>query len=264
MVSGWAANVMQQTTIRAHVKLSFAVRARDTRMAEAVNASDSTDEQMLGELWTYARARPAPRVVRRRGRRVRLGERRVVLRRTPVPRPASDAAEVVPPGERDPEAPRLAQPARDTDRGRARRSGPRAARSTATSRGPARSPTPSASGCSGPRGTSSACALGGRNELYERFYLSDSFQVTALACDDRRQVPAGDSRRAVPARLINGGSANDGSGAERVKPRQRGNPRRPPPVPRTSTASAAARTSRSKQFEHIVTERGVQLQSRRS
>ena len=53
MVSGWAANVMQQTSIRAHVKLSFAYELA-TRMAEAVNASDATTKQMLGEIWTYS------------------------------------------------------------------------------------------------------------------------------------------------------------------------------------------------------------------
>ncbi len=53
MVSGWAANVMQQTSIRAHVKLSFAYELA-TRMAEAVNANDASTKQMLGELWTYS------------------------------------------------------------------------------------------------------------------------------------------------------------------------------------------------------------------
>jgi 4-hydroxyphenylacetate 3-monooxygenase len=53
MASGWAANVMQQTSIRAHVKLSFAYELA-TRMAEAVNATDPGTRQMLGEIWTYA------------------------------------------------------------------------------------------------------------------------------------------------------------------------------------------------------------------
>jgi 4-hydroxyphenylacetate 3-monooxygenase len=53
MVTGWAANVMQQTSIRAHVKLSFAYELA-TRMAEAIDASDASTREMLGELWTYA------------------------------------------------------------------------------------------------------------------------------------------------------------------------------------------------------------------
>jgi 4-hydroxyphenylacetate 3-monooxygenase len=53
MTAGWVANVMQQTTIRAHVKLEFAHELA-TRMARAVNATDDTTNEMLGELWTYA------------------------------------------------------------------------------------------------------------------------------------------------------------------------------------------------------------------
>jgi len=53
MTAGWVANVMQQTTIRAHVKLQFAYELA-TRMATAVNATDASTNQMLGELWTYA------------------------------------------------------------------------------------------------------------------------------------------------------------------------------------------------------------------
>lgn len=53
MTAGWVANVMQQTTIRAHVKLQFAYELA-TRMAKAVNATDAATSQMLGELWSYA------------------------------------------------------------------------------------------------------------------------------------------------------------------------------------------------------------------
>jgi len=52
MTAGWVANVMQQTTIRAHVKLQFAYELA-TRMAHAVGANDSATNEMLGELWTY-------------------------------------------------------------------------------------------------------------------------------------------------------------------------------------------------------------------
>lgn len=52
MTAGWVANVMQQTTVRAHVKLEFAYELA-TRMARAVNAKDATTTEMLGELWTY-------------------------------------------------------------------------------------------------------------------------------------------------------------------------------------------------------------------
>jgi 4-hydroxyphenylacetate 3-monooxygenase len=53
MATGWAANVMQQTSIRAYVKLAFAYELA-TRMTEAVNATDASTKEMLGELWTYA------------------------------------------------------------------------------------------------------------------------------------------------------------------------------------------------------------------
>jgi 4-hydroxyphenylacetate 3-monooxygenase len=53
MTAGWVANVMQQTTIRAHVKLQFAYELA-TRMAEAIGLNDATTKELLGELWTYA------------------------------------------------------------------------------------------------------------------------------------------------------------------------------------------------------------------
>ena len=64
------------------------------------------------------------------------------------------------------------------------------ARPTSTARSPSRSPsttrrparTPSGgSGCSGSPGTTSAPTSAARGELYERFYLSDSWRMTALA-----------------------------------------------------------------------------------
>jgi 4-hydroxyphenylacetate 3-monooxygenase len=53
MTTGWTANVMQQTSIRAYVKLAFAYELA-TRMAEAINACDAATKEMLGELWTYS------------------------------------------------------------------------------------------------------------------------------------------------------------------------------------------------------------------
>jgi len=54
MREGWAANIMQQTAIRAAVKLEFAYDLC-TRMARATNAEERGDTpQMLGELWGYA------------------------------------------------------------------------------------------------------------------------------------------------------------------------------------------------------------------
>lgn len=54
MGSGWTGNVMQQTSIRAAVKLEFAYELA-TRMVEAQNAGSRTDQQqMLGEIWCYA------------------------------------------------------------------------------------------------------------------------------------------------------------------------------------------------------------------
>lgn len=53
MTTGWVANIMQQTTIRAHVKLRFAWELA-TQMSKAVNADSPAMNEMLGELWTYA------------------------------------------------------------------------------------------------------------------------------------------------------------------------------------------------------------------
>jgi aromatic ring hydroxylase len=54
MADGWAANVMQQTSLRAAVKLEFA-HELCTRMAEALNSAGRPDTSgMLGEVWTYA------------------------------------------------------------------------------------------------------------------------------------------------------------------------------------------------------------------
>lgn len=53
MTTGWVANIMQQTTIRAHVKLTFAWQLA-TKMAVAVNADTPAVNEMLGELWSYA------------------------------------------------------------------------------------------------------------------------------------------------------------------------------------------------------------------
>jgi aromatic ring hydroxylase len=54
MGSGWVGNVMQQTSIRAAVKLEFAYELA-SRMVEAQNAGGRSDnQQMLGELWCYS------------------------------------------------------------------------------------------------------------------------------------------------------------------------------------------------------------------
>jgi aromatic ring hydroxylase len=54
MGSGWTGNVMQQTSIRAAVKLEFAYELA-TRMVKAQNAEGRADQQqMLGEIWCYA------------------------------------------------------------------------------------------------------------------------------------------------------------------------------------------------------------------
>jgi 4-hydroxyphenylacetate 3-monooxygenase/anthranilate 3-monooxygenase (FAD)/4-hydroxyphenylacetate 3-monooxygenase len=54
MHGGWAANILQQTGIRAAVKLEFAYELC-TRMAQATNADGRPDTaQMLGEIWAYA------------------------------------------------------------------------------------------------------------------------------------------------------------------------------------------------------------------
>lgn len=54
MGSGWTGNVMQQTSIRAAVKLEFAYELA-SRMVEAQNAGARSDtQQLLGELWCYS------------------------------------------------------------------------------------------------------------------------------------------------------------------------------------------------------------------
>jgi aromatic ring hydroxylase len=54
MGSGWTGNIMQQTTIRAAVKLEF-IYELCTRMVEAQNAGGrSENQQMLGEIWCYS------------------------------------------------------------------------------------------------------------------------------------------------------------------------------------------------------------------
>jgi 4-hydroxyphenylacetate 3-monooxygenase oxygenase component len=53
MTTGWQPNIMQQTSIRAQIKLEFAWGVA-TRMAEAINAASGTGAEMLGEIWSYA------------------------------------------------------------------------------------------------------------------------------------------------------------------------------------------------------------------
>lgn len=53
MTAGWVGNIMQQTSIRAAVKLEFAYELC-TRMADALNGARPEVTQQLGELWSYA------------------------------------------------------------------------------------------------------------------------------------------------------------------------------------------------------------------
>jgi 4-hydroxyphenylacetate 3-monooxygenase len=53
LTSGWVANIMQQTTIRAMVKLEFAYELA-TRMVQAIGGDNSSAQEQLGEIWTYA------------------------------------------------------------------------------------------------------------------------------------------------------------------------------------------------------------------
>jgi aromatic ring hydroxylase len=53
MQTTWMPNIMQQTMIRAAVKLDFAWGLA-RRMAKTINAADGATEQMLGEIWSYA------------------------------------------------------------------------------------------------------------------------------------------------------------------------------------------------------------------
>jgi 4-hydroxyphenylacetate 3-monooxygenase oxygenase component len=53
LTSGWVPNIMQQTTIRAMVKLEFAYELA-TRMVQAIGGENPSSAEQLGELWTYA------------------------------------------------------------------------------------------------------------------------------------------------------------------------------------------------------------------
>jgi 4-hydroxyphenylacetate 3-monooxygenase len=53
LTSGWVANIMQQTTIRALVKLEFAYELA-TAMVQAIGGENPGTSEQLGELWTYA------------------------------------------------------------------------------------------------------------------------------------------------------------------------------------------------------------------
>ena len=53
MIAGWAANIMQQTSIRARVKLEFAYELC-SRMAATLNDRRPETLRMLGEIWSYA------------------------------------------------------------------------------------------------------------------------------------------------------------------------------------------------------------------
>jgi 4-hydroxyphenylacetate 3-monooxygenase len=53
LTSGWVANIMQQTTIRAMVKLEFAYELA-TEMVRAIGGETPSTVAQLGELWTYA------------------------------------------------------------------------------------------------------------------------------------------------------------------------------------------------------------------
>jgi 4-hydroxyphenylacetate 3-monooxygenase len=52
MATGWVANIMQQAGVRAQVKLQFAYEL-GTAMARALGADNETTRELLGELWTY-------------------------------------------------------------------------------------------------------------------------------------------------------------------------------------------------------------------
>jgi 4-hydroxyphenylacetate 3-monooxygenase len=53
LAAGWTANIMQQTSIRARVKLDFAYELV-SRMVQAIGAVNPTTSEQLGEIWSYA------------------------------------------------------------------------------------------------------------------------------------------------------------------------------------------------------------------
>ena len=192
--STWTANVLQQTSIRAAVKLQLCWELA-ARMAEVVHDESATTQQLLGELWTYAELTRAAVAAAEAGaqRRRRWG---VVLRRATVLGAAADVAPLVPPGLRDHQAHRGPQPARHPD-------GPPAR--------PRRAPPPHRPvlpGCRRPRGRGAdpgvPGGLGpgrlrarGEGELYERFYLASAARTSQMA-----HAVAARRLRAEPATLL--------------------------------------------------------------
>ena len=53
MANGWTANIMQQTTLRAQIKLEFAYELV-TRMVELTGAANPINNEYCGEVWSYA------------------------------------------------------------------------------------------------------------------------------------------------------------------------------------------------------------------
>ncbi len=126
MKHGWAANIIQQTAIRAAVKLEFAYDLA-FKMVEVQNMGARAEAtQLLGELVTYADMTRAGDPCRR-GRRSPVPVRRLVLRWRTVHRAARPDAIVDDPGQRHLQDVGQSQPAVHAERGGVRRPGARTA-----------------------------------------------------------------------------------------------------------------------------------------
>jgi aromatic ring hydroxylase len=179
MGSGWTANVMQQTSIRAAVKLEFAYEIA-TRMVQAQNAAGRAEnQQMLGEIWCYsALVRAALRAAESDAREYGAGtwfcdDRPFRALRAMVPGWMARCNEIIKLlGAHNllctPEAAAFAQPELGD---KLRRYLPGARGMTAEERARLFRTAWDFAGS----------ALGGRNELYERFYLASVARTLGIA-----------------------------------------------------------------------------------
>ncbi len=178
MTAGWVANIMQQTTIRALAKLDFAYELT-ARMVEAVNGGNPSTWELLGEVWSYAElTRAALRAAEADAHEYGNGvwfcdERPFRALRPTLPRWFPRVNEIIKLlGAHSllatPTAAELANPALRPliDRYYAGAGGVSAAERTRLYR---------------VAWDFAGSALGGRNELYERFYLASAARTYQLA-----------------------------------------------------------------------------------
>ena len=180
MARGWTGNVMQQTCIRAMVKLEFAYELC-CRMAEAIGQDRRPDVmQMLGEIWSYAElTRAAIRAAEADAHD--FGDGTWFCDEGPFRAMRPTLPGWMPRCERDHRAHRLAQSAGDADQGLALRH--------SELRPWLERYLPGAGGVGADERSRlfrtawdfAGSALGARTELYERYYLASAARTYTLA-----------------------------------------------------------------------------------